>query len=114
MSVEYPGREQHVKFPGNNTYPLQVNPRSVFTQITIRGRDTGSIKIQVRPLLEEQNQMNFVEADWEDVTGGTIDLEAPYGQRTVTVENKKLSYVRFVDASPGQFEVTVLQWNAGG
>lgn len=117
MSLPEPQRTQKVTLPGGASFPIRVNARSTYTQVTISGRSTGSIAVQARSYRGEQDRAKMLqnqipEADWETVTDGVVDLTQSNGQRTITIEKKKLSWIRLVDGGTGQIIADVAQWTA--
>jgi hypothetical protein len=86
-----------------------LNGDYTFTQITLKGRDTGVVTARYRPVLEN-NSSGFVDDEFEIITGGAINLADNPRRRTFTIDNRRLSAVRFSDSGTGAVQVFIKQW----
>lgn len=103
-------REQNKPHSGGGSLIIPVNTDCVFTQLTITGRNTGTITLSARPDLQENDSDDFDDDDFESITDGVIDLAASPKKRTITIENKKISALKLVDSGAGNVVFLVRQW----
>lgn len=92
------------------TKTIALNGNYTCTQITITGRNTGTVTPTIRPLLELNSPANFQNDDFEGVDDGAINLAANPKKRTFTIESKRLSALRLVDDGAGNYQVIIKQW----
>lgn len=101
--------EQAITLNGaTNTIPLNGN--FTYTQVTINGRNTGTVTPTIRPLLELNSPANFHNDDFEGVDDGAVNLAANPKKRTFTIKSKRLSALRLVDDGVGNYQVFIKQW----
>jgi hypothetical protein len=105
--------EQNVPHTGGGEKIILLNPEYVFTQVTATGRNTGSIMALARPILTANNLDDFEDEDFEVITDGEIDLADDPSKRTFTIENKKMTAIKMVDAGSGNVNFLVRQWGRG-
>lgn len=97
-------------FPGGTTTTVALDPNYEYTQITIYGRATGTVTASTRPMLPSNKPADFVDAEFESITDGAVDLAAAAPKRTLKILNNRLSALRFADAGTGQYKVFIEQW----
>lgn len=102
--------QQKIEYEGGGTKKFAVNSDYTYTQITVANRNTGSVKAYYRPILESNFEADFLDAEFEEITGGDIDLTKVNGQRTFTIESKRASAIMMVDTGAGPIDYLVLQW----
>ena len=89
---------------------IAVNGDYTHTQITIGGRDTDTVTATARPLLENNGDDDFEDEEFEMIDGGQVDLSLYPRKRTFTINNKRLSALRFVFTGDGDYKVDIRSW----
>lgn len=87
-----------------------LNSDYAFTQVTLRGRNTGVITATYRPLLDDNRESNFTDDDFELISGGVINLADNPRKRTFPIENRRVTAIRFADAGAGEVKCHIRQW----
>lgn len=103
-------REQDVPHTGGGQKIVEVNPDCTFTQVTITGRNSGIVSCVARPVLSNNDPDDYADSDFETITDAEIDLSDSPSRRTFTIENKKVSALKFIDAGAGSLIFLVRQW----
>lgn len=102
---------QEATLVGGTSKNIALNGDYTYTQITITGRNTGVVTARARPLLSDNSEASFQDADFEVVSEGTVDLAASPPKRTFTITDKRLSAIRLIDAGTGPYQYIIRQWN---
>lgn len=97
-------------FPGGSTTTVVIDPNYEYTQITIYGRETGTVTATTRPKLPSNKQADFLDTEFESITDGSVDLSSATPKRTLKILNTRLSALRFADAGTGDYKVFIEQW----
>jgi hypothetical protein len=100
------------KFLTGALHTIALNGDYTFTQVTVKGRNTGNVTATIRPLLDDNSPANYHADDFEGVEDGAVNLGANPKKRTFTIDNKRLSALRLADDNhnAGSFEVFIKQW----
>lgn len=101
--------EQH-KILNGALHTIALNPDYTIVQVTLTGRNTGTVTATIRPILELNSPGDFIADDFEGVEDGVIDLAANPKKRTITIEGKRCSALRLADSGAGNFKVSIRQW----
>lgn len=103
--------EQKIVSPGGEVNrKIAINPGYTFTQVTVTGRGSGVVTPFFRPILDNNQEGDFLDGDFESITGGAIDLAVPNSQRTFTIENKRATAIMMQDAGVGEVTYLIRQW----
>jgi hypothetical protein len=97
-------------FPGGTTTTVVLDTNYEYTQVTIYGRAAGTVTVTTRPMLPSNKAADFVDAEFESITDGSVDLAAATPKRTLKVLKNRLSAIRFADAGTGAYKVYIEQW----
>lgn len=89
---------------------ILLNGDCTYLQVTIYGRNTGTVTPTVRPLLEKNAEADFLADEFEGVEDGAIDLSVSPRKRTFTVEVKRLSALKLADSGSGTYKAHIRQW----
>ncbi len=100
---------QEISVAGGGAKTIDLNSEYTYTQVTVTGRNAGSVTATARPMLANNEPNNYLPDDFEPITDGKIDLSAK--KRTFTISNKKLTAMKFTDDSEGDYIIIVNQWN---
>jgi hypothetical protein len=60
-----------------------------------------------RSLLANNNEVDFIDQEFEHIIDGSVDLGAEQIQRTFTIPNRVLSALRFEVEGAGEFTVFI-------
>jgi len=101
-------REQNVIHAGGGSKTILLNPEYAFTQVSITGRNTGTITPLARPVLTANELADFNDTEFESVIDGDVDLTGI--QKTFTIENKKMTALKMVDGGSGSVTFVINQW----
>ncbi|HTF96591.1 MAG TPA: hypothetical protein VL995_10700 [Cellvibrio sp.] len=88
-------------------HTIPLNGDYTFVQVTIKNGNTGIVTATIRPLLEANGLVDFQDDGFEGIEGGVVDLGANPKKRTFTIENRRCSALRLVDAGNGSFKVYI-------
>lgn len=94
------------------TNTILLNPNYRYTQVTIKGRNVGTITGTARPYLETNVPANFIDSEFESVDGAVVNLATLPGKRTFTIEKKLATALKLVDDNfaAGSYQVFIKQW----
>lgn len=89
---------------------IATNPDYTFMQITLGGRNTGTVTVTARPILPTNDPDSFQDDEFEHVELGVINLADNPRKRTITIERRRVSALKLVDSGEGEYSFYAQSW----